>query len=424
MPDNGLLHFASPLPVGAMETGTDRPAFMGFVTDVHSEEAIRLGFADISSEHFDIRRGGIRTAIAAMQKQRTPRLLVVDISDEEHPLTALGELANVVEPDVCVLVIGAVDNVGVYREVTRSLGAAEYLAKPIERDTVMRYFGGYLEGQTQKSQETPLGGRAIAVTGAGGGVGATTLTVNLAWYLGVSMHRHTVLLDPNLHLGGAAFLLNAQPGTGLGKALEAPDRIDGLLAERAAVPAAERLHLLAGQEKASATGTHAPGAAACLIEALRRRYNFIVVDVPFAPVPLYRDLLEIVDQRVFVMDPTLASVRNMLHLLELPKGSSQTGPVIVVLNRVGFPGGLTRGQVEDALSRKVDVAIPYQPRQFENAATLGEPAVVSVAALRASMQELTRMVAATRLLDCTPDTLHESKAGIRHSRWWPFGRED
>ena len=405
-----------------MESGHDRPAFMGFVTDVHSEEAIRLGFADISSDHFDIRRGGIRTAIAAMQKQRTPRLLVVDISDEEHPLTALAELANVVEPDVCVLVIGAVDNVGVYREVTRSLGASEYLVKPIERDAVMRYFGGYLEGQTQKSQETPLGGRAIAVTGAGGGVGATTLTVNLAWYLGVSMHRHTVLLDPNLHVGGAAFLLNAQPGTGLGKALEAPDRIDGLLAERAAVQAADRLHLLAGQDAASATGTPAPGAAASLIEALRRRYNFIVADVPFAPVPLYRDLLDIVDQRVFTMEPTLASVKNMLHLLELPKSPNQTSPAIVVLNRVGRPGGLTRAQVEDALSRKVDIAIPDLPRPFENAATLGEPAVVSVAVLQANMQCLTRLVAATRLLDALADAPQASQADIPHSRWWSFGR--
>ena len=422
MPDNGSSHLGSSIVQGSMESGHDRPAFMGFVTDVHSEEAIRLGFADISSDHFDIRRGGIRTAIAAMQKQRTPRLLVVDISDEEHPLTALAELANVVEPDVCVLVIGAVDNVGVYREVTRSLGASEYLVKPIERDAVMRYFGGYLEGQTQKSQETPLGGRAIAVTGAGGGVGATTLTVNLAWYLGVSMHRHTVLLDPNLHLGGAAFLLNAQPGTGLGKALEAPDRIDGLLAERAAVQAADRLHLLAGQDAASATGTPAPGAAASLIEALRRRYNFIVADVPFAPVPLYRDLLDIVDQRVFTMEPTLASVKNMLHLLELPKSPNQTSPAIVVLNRVGRPGGLTRAQVEDALSRKVDIAIPDLPRPFENAATLGEPAVVSVAVLQANMQCLTRLVAATRLLDALADAPQASQADIPHSRWWSFGR--
>ena len=52
-----------------------------------------------------------------------------------------------------------------------------------------------------------------------------------------------------------------------------------------------------------------------LLEALRRRYNFIVADVPFAPVPVYRDLLDLVDQRVLVMEPTLAAVRDTLRLL-------------------------------------------------------------------------------------------------------------
>ena len=91
-----------------------------------------------------------------------------------------------------------------------------------------------------------LGGRAIAITGVRGGVGATTIAVNLAWHFGVTMRRHTVLLDPDTHLGATAFLLNIQPGPGLRMALEAPDRIDSLLAERAAIPAADRLHVLAG----------------------------------------------------------------------------------------------------------------------------------------------------------------------------------
>ena len=86
------------------------------------------------------------------------------------------------------------------------------------------------------------------MTGVRGGVGATTVAVNLAWNFGVAMHRHTVLVDPDIHLGAAAFLLNVQPGLGLRMALELPERIDALLAERAALPAADRLHILASEE--------------------------------------------------------------------------------------------------------------------------------------------------------------------------------
>ena len=329
------------------------------------------------------------------------------------------------EPDVCVLVVGEIDHVDFYREVTRSMGASEYLAKPLTRDAVARHFGAFLNGQLRSGPEVALGGRAISVTGVRGGVGATTIAVNLAWNFGVWMHRHTVLLDPDIHLGAAAFLLNIQPGLGLRMALEMPERIDALLAERAAQPAAERLHILASEEKPSVPANHAPGAAGVMLEALRRRYNFIISDVPFAPVALYNDLLDLVDQRVLVMDPTLAAVRDTVRLLSLPKSPRQDQRAVVVLNRVGMPGGLTRRQIEEALKMKVDVAIPDQPRQVGNAATLGEPAMNSSAGVRAGIQELARQVAGVRILDAVapgrgngaaPRTTASGR--VRGKSWW------
>ena len=384
---------------GGLDSRPDRPPLAGFISDAKSEDAIREGLQDLTTDALDLRRGGIRAAIAAMQRQATPKILIVDVSGEERPLSALGDLANTVEPDVCVLVIGEIDHVDFYREVTRSMGASEYLAKPLTRDAVTRHFGGFLGGQVRQGQDVALGGRAVSVTGVRGGVGATTIAVNLAWNLGVAMHRHTVLVDPDIHLGAAAFLLNVQPGVGLRMALETPERIDALLAERAAQPAADRLHILASEEKPSVMANHAPGAAATLVEALRRRYNFIIADVPFAPVPLYHDLLDLVDQRVLVMEPTLAAVRDTVRLMTLQKGPRQDQRAVIVLNRVGLPGGLTRRQVEDALKMKVDIAIPDQPRQVGNAATLGEAAMKSSAGVRLAMQELARQVAGTRILD-------------------------
>ena len=394
----------------------DRPALTVFVTDARSEEALRDGLTDFVSEDIDVRRGGVRTAITAMQKQATPKVLVVDVSGEDQPLTALGDLAHVLEPDVCVLVVGELNNADFYREITRGLGAADYLPKPLTRDKVSRRFGAFVVGQVPAS-EGVLGGRAVAITGVRGGVGATTLAVNLAWQFGVTLRRHTVLLDPDLYLGMAAFLLNIQPGSGLRMALEAPERIDALLAERAAQPAAERLHVLAGEEKVAVQLEHAPGAAARLLEVLRRRYNFIVADVPFAPVSVYRDLLNLVDQRVLVMEPTLAAVRDTLRLMSLPHGMHQSQRAVVVLNRVGIPGGLTRRQVEDALKMKVDVAIPDLPRQVGNAATLGEPAMTSSSGLRAGILEITRQVAGQRLLDSASDASGAANASTKRSFW-------
>jgi pilus assembly protein CpaE len=73
-----------------------------------------------------------------MQKMGTPRLLLIDVSSAEEPLRALAELSNVVEPDVRVLVIGERDSLEFYREITRGLGATEYLPKPLPRERLWR----------------------------------------------------------------------------------------------------------------------------------------------------------------------------------------------------------------------------------------------------------------------------------------------
>lgn len=418
MPDDSRAS-SDTIRADGLDARHDRPALVAFIADAKSEDAIREGLTELASEDLDVRRGGIRAAITAMQRQATPKVLIVDVSGEERPLSALGDLANAVEPDVCVLVVGEIDHVDFYREVTRSMGASEYIAKPLTRDAVTRHFGAFLNGQFRAGPDVALGGRAISVTGVRGGVGTTTVAVNLAWNFGVSLHRHTVLVDPDIHLGAAAFLLNVQPGLGLRMALEMPERIDALLAERAALPAGDRLHILASEEKPSVVANHAMGAASALIEALRRRYNFIVVDVPFGPVPLYNDFLDLVDQRVFVMDPTLAAVRDTVRLLTLPKGPRQDQRAVVVLNRVGMPGGLTRRQVEEALKMKVDVAIPDQPRQVGNAATLGEAAVKTSAAMRVGIQELARQVGGVRILDAsTNETSRRGGAGRTKRKGW------
>jgi pilus assembly protein CpaE len=404
----------------------DRRHLIGFVTDADSEQVLRSSLSDLLPEPPDLRRGGIRAAYTAMQKTTSPRILLVDVSGEEHALKALADLAHVVEPDVCVLVIGELDGLEFYREVTRGLGAADYLPKPLARDLVTRHFGSFVLGRSP-SASTALGGRVLAVTGVRGGAGASSIAVNLAWHFGVTLRHHTVLVDPDLYRGNAAYLLNVHPGDGLLAALESPERIDTLLAERAAQPAADRLHVLAGESPLTALPTHADGVADALIDALRKRYNFIILDVPFAPVPLYQDLLAKAHQRILVMEPSLVSLRDVLRLTAVPQGSGtgqsqgQSQAPLLLLNRLGLPGGLSRRQVEDGLKRKLDIVLPDLPRQLRAAANLGEPAIVTTTAYRKAIAELARSVAGAGLLDSLAASTPPEPVPTRGG-WFNLGR--
>jgi pilus assembly protein CpaE len=353
----------------------DRQDIVAFVTDAATEGVLRDGLIDAAPHGMEVHRTGIRGAIEILQKTPTPRVLVIDVSGEARPLTALASLSDVVEPDAHVLLIGEYNDVNFYRHATRLLGVMEYLFKPLTRDMVARHFGPIIQNRARRPEIT-LGGRVVTITGVRGGVGATTIAANLAWFLGKRANRHTILLDADLYRGTCALLLNAKSGSGLRVALETPERIDELFIERSAQQVTDRLHVLSSEENLTEQLKYEPGAAVRLIDTLSHRYNFIVIDAPFTGMPFHRDLLMLGHQRVLVMDPTLAAVRDMLRLLALPNGPLHVHRAVVVLNHMGRTGELTRRQVEDALKMKVDIAIPDLPKLLNNAASMGEPAAL------------------------------------------------
>jgi len=381
----------------------DRAAVLAFIGDAETEAALREGLVEAVPQGIEMRRGNLRAAIGALQKMPTPHTLIVDVAGEDQPLAGLDELSSVVEPDVRVLVVGDRDDVNFYRQVTRGLGVVEYLYKPLARDMVARHFGPLVTRQAV-APDLIHGGRVITVTGVRGGAGASTLVANLAWHFGIEASRHTVLVDADLHRGDCAMLLGAKTGAGLRSALETPQRVDELFVERASQPVSDRLHVLAAEEKLTEQPAYAAEGAARLLEALRRRYNFVFVDAPFSQLPLHRDLLTLAHQRVLVMEPTLASARDALRLLALPNGPRQPRRAVLVLNRLNLPGGLSLGQVREALQLEPDVVIPDLPKVLGPAATLGQPAAAGRGGFRKGLLTLAREVAYVRLLDGSADS--------------------
>jgi pilus assembly protein CpaE len=378
-------------PESTLMSRPDRLTVLAFLGDANTEQVVRDGLGDLVANGMEIKRGTVRTAINAMAKLQTPEVLIVDIAGEDQPLHALGELSDVVEPGVRVLVIGDNEDVDFYRHITRGMGVMEYIFKPITREAVARHFAPLV---TRKNigQDTTRGGRVIAVMGARGGVGATTISGNLAWHLGVTAKRHTVFLESDIHMGSGALLLGGKTGPGLRMALETPDRIDPLFVERAAQPVSERLHVLASEEKLNEPMNYSPGAARRLVETLRVRYNFIILDVPMLPMPCNRELIEFAHHRVIIMDPSLASVRDTLRLMGLPNGPWQPQSPTIVLNRHMRPGGLTRKQIEEALKVKVDIVIPDIPKQLNESAHFGEPAISGKGPFRQAIIDLSREI--------------------------------
>lgn len=379
--------YAPPRPGAAPPSRSERKRVLCFAADPDTEAALRDGLADPTQEPVDVRRGDITAAIATMRRTATPLVLVVDVSGHPQPLAALDDLSNVVEPDVRVLVVGDRQDLGFYRHLTRGLGVADYLYKPLSAAMIAENFAPMLS-RRRVAEPMARGGRLLAVTGSRGGVGASTIAANLAWYLGSVAQRHTVLLDADLHRGTGALLLGAQASGGLRAALEYPDRVDELFIERTAQYVRERLHVLASEEPLEEQPGYTPGATQRLVATLRRRYNYIVADVPFRTEPLCRDLSDLAQQRIVVMEPFLPSIRDALRLLRLPAGSGQLHRPLLVVNRGRRKGALSMKQVTETLGQPPDLVVPEGGGRVEAAETMGEPAAAHAGGFRNAIEEL------------------------------------
>lgn len=389
----------------------ERPLLIGFVRDQASLDALRAGLGALApTAMLDLRRGTLKEAIAALGKLPTPQTLLVDVSEEAQPFAALDELSQVVEPDVRVLVVGDRTDADFYRRLTRGIGVLEYLYKPLTAEIAAQHFGP-LVMRRARQDATLRGGRVLAVSGMRGGVGATTIAVNLAWMLGQVDRRYTALVDGDLHTGTAAMMLNLEPGAGLRAALERPERVDELFVERAARPVSERLHVLASEEGLAETVAISPHGPERLLATLRKRYNLIVIDLPMSARggPM-QSLAAMADQRVLVMDPSLAALRDTLRVLSQISSEEHTRRPFVVLNRAGRKGGLTTQQVEDGLLQKPDLIIPDLAGKLGEAATLGEAAVVRNGPFRQAIASLARELTTLRVTETVARP------------WWKIGR--
>lgn len=351
-------------------TGFARPdklTVLGIVGDAATESTLRDGLNDLMQNGIantcDIRRGTVRNAVSALARSTTPQIIVIDIGRDPHPVEALLELCDVIEPSVSILVVGEIDDVELYRDLVRRVGAVDYLFKPITREMVARHFASLITRNTPTADHT-RGGRVIAVTGARGGVGGSTIAAALAWHLGVDAGRHTLLLDADPFIGIAAEWFGADHDPSLQDILGLPpDDVPAAIAA-AVHPVQHRLHVLGSPPDPLRDPASVPGAARRIVDAVRKRYNFVIVDLPFLPIQQHREFLEQTHHRIIVLDPSIAALRDTLRLLGLPNNPGQPQRPTICLNRDGVPGGLRRKHIEDALKRKVDLHLADLPKLF------------------------------------------------------------
>ncbi|MDO8297983.1 MAG: CpaE family protein [Caulobacter sp.] len=337
--------------------------------------------------------GGIQAAVEQYQNQPTPSLVIVESLDPAPELLAqLDRLAEVCDPGTKVMTIGSANDIALYRELMRR-GVSEYLVPPLSPLQIIRSITSLYADPA-----APFVGRQIAVVGARGGVGASTIAHNLAWSLAERMQAGTVLADFDLPFGTAGLDFNQDPLQGIADALGQPERLDPVLMDRMMARVTDRLSLFAAPATLEQDFEINPDAFEEVAQKIRAAAPFVVLDLPHAWSRWERKMLIGSDELIIVASPDLASLRNAKNMIDLVRQARPNdAPPRLVLNQVGVPGRpeIPAKDFGEALGLAPSLVLPFEPKAFGLAANhgqmLGEVAPKSKAA--EGIDQLARLIA-------------------------------
>jgi pilus assembly protein CpaE len=352
-----------PVPRVSIQAFCESPDLAAIVSAAISDRRM-------AKAHVKLNMGGAPAAVEAYRSAPTPNVVVLEAPAGRDALVGqLEELAQYCDAGTKVVVLGKLNDIVLYRQLI-ARGVSEYLVAP---------FGvvDFVQAMSQLftvAGAKPLG-RVIAVVGAKGGVGASTVAHNLAWSLASVTKMATIIADFDLAFGTAGLDYNQDPPQGVAEAVFAPERVDAVLVDRLLSKCSDHLSLLAAPATLDRVLDFAEASFDSLIDAMRASTPWVVVDVPHLWSGWARRILVSADEVVVIASPDLANLRNAKNLIDNVKNARlNDAPPRLVLNGVGM---LKRPEIAavdfaKAVETGPTAVIPHDAKLFGAAANNGQ----------------------------------------------------
>ena len=349
-----------------------RVSVQAFCESVDTAAAIQAAGEDrrLAKAHLRIQMGGLTAAIEAYQSAPTPNVIILESEHRsEDILAGLDQLANYCDSGTRVVVIGRMNDVTLYRELVRR-GVSDYLISPVSVLQVVRAVCGLFSAPDAK----PVG-RIVAVVGAKGGVGASTIAHNVAFSVARDLMLDSVVTDLDLAFGTAGLDFNQDPPQGIAEAVFSPDRIDTAFVDRLLAKCTDHLNLLAAPATLERVYDFGADAFEAIFDSLRATVPCVVLDVPHQWTGWTKQTLVGADDVLIVAAPDLANLRNAKNIYDFLKTARPNDRhPRYCLNQVGVPKRpeIKAADFAKALDDEPIAMIPFEPQLFGAAANNGQ----------------------------------------------------
>ena len=314
--------------------------------------------------------------------QTAPHVVVVAIdADLEKACKAIERLAQEM-PDVGILAISKRDDGQAILKALRA-GAKEFLTMPFGVDTLSDVLKKLEKaGRAHSSPATGINKKEktliISFLGSRGGVGCTSLSVNIAATLAADPHNKVVLVDLDLALGDADIALDLIADYTLSDLVENIDKLDMTFLNRSLSKHSTGLALLPHPLNVGDATMITEEHLKRIISLLAACHTHLVLDLSKSLRPTDICALGISDYIFLVVQLEITSIRNTIRLLSTLDADAALAPKVkLVLNRVGMVTDITREKAVELLGRPFFWEVPNDHKVMMESRNSGTPMVKS-----------------------------------------------
>lgn len=315
--------------------------------------------------------------------QLSPQVVLMDVNmPGMDGITATAKV-TATYPDVAVIVMSVQGEIEYLRKAMVA-GAKDYLVKPFGADELVECIQKVWARELERRAQLPLTagmekqpGQVVAVFSPKGGVGKTTLAVNMAAALASEHKAKVCLVDLSLQFGDVCVFLSLTPRRTLSD-LVSESSLDAATLASYLLPHSSGIKVLPAPLSPEYAEYIVPDHVTRILALTRTMFDFVVVDMPASFDETTLAALDAADKVFLLGNMDMASLKNMKVALELMgRLAYSREKIVLILNQAGYDYGLRFADLEGALSRKVDFYIHHEDIPAMLAANRGVPLVLN-----------------------------------------------
>jgi len=327
--------------------------------------------------------GEARDGVEALQriKALNPDIVLMDIYMPKMDGISATERLYLEHPECAVIVMSTEDERDCLAKAMMA-GARGYQSKPFKQEELLDNIKRVYQLESKRSglgtqkKGTFHKPHLITVFGTKGGVGKTTIAVNLAVLLAATKKK-VALVDLDLQFGDVSVFLNLTPKRTIAELVQEGEHLDIEIIESYLIAHVSGIKVLSAPSRPEYAELITTNHVEKIIAVLKTHYDYVVIDTP----PHFSDTnlcaIELSSQILLVMSLDLATLKNVKLSLELLDSLHQKGKTKLILNRASEESGIKVKDAEEMLSFLTAEQVPNDSKLAITALNRGVPFVIS-----------------------------------------------